>query len=184
MAKARYYEKLTGERCYLSPLDPDDAERFAAMLNDPDVAAGIGRMRQIVGVEREREILTELKDRPYTFAIVECDSDALMGSCAIGEVDHLNQTGELGIMIGERRFWDQGIGQEAVGLLLGFAFRTLNLHVVTLQVFAFNARAIRCYEKCGFREAGRIPEAHFHDGERHDVLSMALLRRDYESAAG
>ena len=49
-----HFKKLVGEQCYLSPIDPDDAPRFAAWVNDPEVAAGVTFWRrQVLGVERD-----------------------------------------------------------------------------------------------------------------------------------
>ena len=52
-----HFKKLVGEQCYLSPIDPDDAPRFAAWVNDPEVAAGVTLARQVLGVERTRDKL-------------------------------------------------------------------------------------------------------------------------------
>ena len=54
-----YFRKLVGERCYLSPIDPDDAPVYTAWLNDADVAAGITFTRRVVnvaGVTRDARI--------------------------------------------------------------------------------------------------------------------------------
>ncbi|HIC94568.1 MAG TPA: N-acetyltransferase, partial [Anaerolineae bacterium] len=64
--------------------------------------------------------------------------------------------------------------------LLGFAFREMNLHRVYLSVHDYNERAIRCYEKCGFRHEGRLREALFRDGRYHDELMMGILREEFE----
>jgi RimJ/RimL family protein N-acetyltransferase len=67
--------------------------------------------------------------------------------------------------------------------MLGFAFRELNLHRVQLDVFAFNPRAIRCYEKAGFRHEGTLRDAFFRDGVFHDVHRMAVLETEFDAPA-
>ncbi|MBC8249877.1 MAG: GNAT family N-acetyltransferase, partial [Anaerolineales bacterium] len=49
------------------------------------------------------------------------------------------------------------------------------------EVHDFNPRAIRCYEKCGFRHEGRLREARFSDGRYHDELMMGILREEFEA---
>ncbi|MFE6738492.1 GNAT family N-acetyltransferase [Streptomyces tubercidicus] len=71
---------------------------------------------------------------------------------------------------------DRGIGSEATRLLLDYAFERVRLHRVQLEVFDYNPRARRAYEKCGFEVEGRMREALYWDGARHDVLVMAALR--------
>ncbi|SIS80894.1 Acetyltransferase (GNAT) family protein [Kroppenstedtia eburnea] len=66
-------------------------------------------------------------------------------------------------------------------ILLRFIFEEMNLHKVKLEVFEFNPRAIRVYEKCGFRQEGRLREEIFRYGRYHDVLVMGLLQEEYRS---
>ena len=175
-----YFRKVVGERCYLSPIDPADAPAFTAWLNDAEVAAGVKFMRRVVNVEQERDGLARLAAEPYTFAIVALDGDELLGSCGIGDVSAVDRTGELGIMIGNKEFWNRGLGTEAVRLLLRFGFLTLNLNNITLTVHSFNERAIRCYEKCGFKRCGYWPDSWYHDGTLHGTVQMYLLRADFD----
>ena len=68
-------------------------------------------------------------------------------------------------------------------LLLRFAFLTLNLNNICLTVHSFNERAIRCYEKCGFKRCGHWPDSWYHDGKLHGTLYMYLLRADFEGGS-
>ena len=71
--------------------------------------------------------------------------------------------------------WGRGYASEAIGLLLGYAVRVLGLRKLLLEVLASNERAIRSYERAGFRTVGRL-EAHFSsDGALHDVVIMERL---------
>ncbi len=63
---------------------------------------------------------------------------------------------------------------------LRYAFQELNLERVTLGVFAYNTRAIRSYEKAGFRHEGRERRYIHRDGERADVLFMGILRQEWQ----
>lgn len=63
--------------------------------------------------------------------------------------------GELGIMIGDKDYWGQGLGTEAVGLLVAYAFQSLKLRELVLHTLSWNSRAQRCFEKCGFTVSGR-----------------------------
>jgi len=52
----------------------------------------------------------------------------LVGKCALTYIDHLNQSGEIGIYIGNKGYWNKGYGTEALILLLDYRFKVLNFH--------------------------------------------------------
>jgi RimJ/RimL family protein N-acetyltransferase len=64
-------------------------------------------------------------------------------------------------------------------VLLRFAFTEVNLRRVTLSVFEYNPRAIRSYEKAGFRHEGRLRKVLNKEGKRWDILLMGILREDW-----
>jgi RimJ/RimL family protein N-acetyltransferase len=88
----------------------------------------------------------------------------------------------VGIGIGEREYWGRGYGTDAMRVVLRFAFQELNLHRVSLSVFAYNERAVRSYVKAGFREEGRTRELMLREGTRHDVIEMGILREEWTRA--
>ena len=115
-----------------------------------------------------------------TFAIIENETNKIVGNCGIEKIDYINRTGILGIFIGVEEARNKGYGKESVKLLLDFGFNYLNLHSIELKVMSFNKRAIKCYEKCGFKEIGRRREAYFLNGKYHDVIEMDIIRREFK----
>ncbi len=87
----------------------------------------------------------------------------------------------LSVEIFDPALWGQGLGSGAIRLALGYAFDTLGLHRVELQVLSYNYRAIRAYEKCGFAHEGVVRECRRVDGEWIDDLRMAILHREYRA---
>jgi RimJ/RimL family protein N-acetyltransferase len=75
----------------------------------------------------------------------------------------------------------QGLGTEVTRLVLAHAFGEMRLHQVGLRVLAFNDRAVRCYESCGFRVEGRERETTRVDGEWHDDLIMGVLAPEFRA---
>ena len=95
-------------------------------------------------------------------------------------VDPVNRSAMLGIVIGEKGRWDQGYGQEAINLLLDYGFSLLNLNSVMLGTFSFNERALHCYEKVGFTTEGILRQEIYRRGQYHDALIMRMLRSEWE----
>ena len=126
----------------------------------------------------ERVLDAQRNRREFRYAI-EDEEGKLVGTVALEDIDWKNRSAELDIGIGEKDHWGKGYGTEAITAILDFAFRGLNLHRVWLTTSDFNRRAVRCYEKCGFRHEGRAREALFQDGRYHDVLFMGILQEEF-----
>jgi len=75
----------------------------------------------------------------------------------------------------------RGLGREITRLVVAWGFGGLGLHRIELEVLAFNTRAIRCYLACGFRQEGVRREAELYPDGWKDLISMGLLRSEYET---
>ncbi len=178
----KYFRKLEGDLCYLSPINPDDAERYTRWLNDPEVAVNLTVFSSMITLNGEREILEKLS-KEYVFAIVDKEIDEPIGNCGLQKLDFVNRTCEVGIFIGEKDYWGKGYGTEAMRLLLDFAFGILGLENVMLEVYEYNRRAISSYKKCGFKEIGRRRGAKFVAGKRYDIIFMDILRDEFKGSS-
>jgi RimJ/RimL family protein N-acetyltransferase len=145
-------------RYSLRPMSDDEVERFFhARLLSPEAVA---------------------------YAIVVRDTGRLIGLTTFSNLDPDNGTVLFHISIGEADAWGHGFGTEAARLMLWLAFERIGLHRVGLTVFSFNERAIRSYEKAGFRVEGREREAIIRDGRRWDEVSMGILATEWQARAG
>ena len=113
------------------------------------------------------------------YAIHVRESDRLIGLTTFSALDADNGSALFHITIGERDAWGRGYGTEAAVLMLEHAFARLGLHRIALSVFSFNERAIRSYEKAGFRIEGRLREAIWRDGRYWDEVQMRALSSEW-----
>lgn len=115
------------------------------------------------------------------FGIVVRETDRLIGSTGLSQIDLRNQNASFGTMIGEKSAWGKGYGTEATRLVVRYAFEELHLNRVQLHVYAYNLRGIRVYEKVGFRREGVLRQAHVYDNRFWDTVVMAMLREEWEN---
>jgi RimJ/RimL family protein N-acetyltransferase len=128
-----------------------------------------------------KEYIENNPDEGAFFSIQTLEDHKTIGFVDLGSYDWMARNGWVGIAIGEADFRGKGYGTDAMNVLLKFAFRGLNLHRVNLGVFEFNKRAIRCYEKCGFKYEGTNRESIYKEDKRWDVFNMGVLRSEWEA---
>jgi len=178
----KYFKKLIGEKCYLSPISIEDAEQYAEWLNDLEVSTNLLVANQQITLQKEIEILTEMsKNQSQIFGIIDLKSDKLIGNCSLFKINHRNRKAEFGIFIGDKKFWNKGYGTEAAKLILDYGFNILNLNNIMLEVFSYNKRAIKSYEKVGFKTIGKRRETLIIGSKKYDEIFMDILAKDFES---
>ena len=178
----KYYKKLVGKKCYLSPINVEDAEKYTEWLNDFEVTINLGLATEIVTLENEKEILAKMaKEKENVFGIIDLKTDSLIGNCGLHGISHIHRTATFGIFIGNKKYWSKGYGTEAAKLTLDYGFNILNLNNIMLGVYEYNKRAIKCYEKCGFKIIGRRRESRILGGKKYDSITMDILAEEFES---
>jgi RimJ/RimL family protein N-acetyltransferase len=150
----------------------NDLETELAGGGDPPTPQSLARLE----AEYDQEAAKGGRDGP-AFAI-EADGK-FIGQCALFNINPHAQTCELGITIGDKAYWGRGYGRESISLLVEYAFRHRNFHKVWLEVHASNARALRAYAACGFRQEGRLRAHVWSNGEYDDLIVMGLLRTEW-----
>ncbi|MGD9116857.1 MAG: GNAT family N-acetyltransferase [Dehalococcoidia bacterium] len=89
----------------------------------------------------------------HQFAI-ETREGKHIGNCTYYGIDSEKGEAELGIMIGDRDYWNRGYGTDAVSSLLDYVFTKTKLNRVHLKTLDINKRAQKCFLKCGFTPCG------------------------------
>ena len=179
---------IEGPRVRLRKLERTDLETFHRWANDRDVVTcarfSPDHMTSLAALEKsfEKELTEEETDRT-TYIIEERTSGRPIGWCVVRTWDRKHVNADLGIALGEKDLWGKGYGTEAMELLLQVVFDHQGWHRAELGTLAENERAIRSFEKCGFRKVGTEHEAVFFDGEPHDVLLMEQLRSEWAAHA-
>ena len=176
---------IYGDRVRLRAPERDDIGRFVKWLNDPEVRDGLLLYLPMSIAEEENWFENMLKrpasEHPLVIEIAQDNNWFPIGNCGVHQIDWRNRSAEVGIVIGEKSFWNQGYGTEAMALLLRHAFETLNLNRISLDVYESNPRAIKAYENVGFVHEGRKRKAMFLNGHYIDVLLMSILREEWFS---
>lgn len=115
------------------------------------------------------------------FVIEVRNDDTPIGMCGLHSLDWLNRKAEFGIVIGEPDYWGRGYGTDATRTVLETGFQWLHLHRIYLFVNEDNLRAIRAYERAGFKHEGLQREAVFVRGAYKNLLMMSILENEFKA---
>ena len=173
---------LLGERVRLRAIEREDIPTFVRWFNDPEIRRYLLMYEPMSRVKEERWFESRVEARDEFLLAIEAqvgDDWIHIGNVGLHRIDWKNRTAVFGIALGEKAYWGQGYGTDATRTMLRFAFDELNLHRVELEVYDFNPRAMRCYEKAGFQREGTRRQALFRDGCYWDVHTMAVLQTEF-----
>lgn len=175
---------IYGEKIRLRAIERTDLPYFVQWLNDPQVRLYLASDLPLSLASEEQWFENVLQsppeEHPLAIEIQEGDTWKLIGNTRFIRIDWHARSAEVGLVIGEKAYWDKGHGTQVMQLMLRHGFETLNLNRIYLRVFADNLRAIRCYEKAGFVLEGRLRQAAFRRGSYQDVLIMSILRAEWQ----
>ncbi|MBP1950952.1 GNAT family N-acetyltransferase [Virgibacillus litoralis] len=172
---------LEGERVYLRPVESEDLEIFyVKSLWDKEGRrlTGTQTVFSRLGVQSWFENISTDSSRIDLIICLQ-ENNQPIGDIAMLDIDHQNRNSVVRISIFEQEFWGNGYGTEAMSNLLEFGFEILNLHRIGLDVYSFNKRGIKSYEKLGFKQEGIIRDELFYNGEYHDSVIMGLLKDEF-----
>lgn len=170
---------ISGTKINLREKRLDDAEMDYKWESDPELARLDATSPVTMPFSRYRIDYAEELQEHYTashrFAIETKDGKHI-GNCAYYNINERHGDTELGIMIGDRNFWDKGYGTDIISTLLDHIFENTRLKRVYLKTLATNYRAQACFQKVGFKPYVRMMK----DG--HDFLFMEIYRSQWAAA--
>jgi RimJ/RimL family protein N-acetyltransferase len=152
-----------------------NTEYFRLLDSDPAHLWSVKKMKEWL----EKDLDNSLP-KHFDFAIRTLAEDKLIGFIGFDLLNWADRDTFVAIGIGEPEYWSRGYGSDAMRVMLRYGFMELNLHRISLTVFAQNPRGIHSYEKCGFRHEGRVRDFLLRDGQRSDMLFMGILRTEWD----
>ncbi len=176
---------LEGKLVNLRSLEPGDVDREFQWVNDRDVTRFLTIRYPMAKKEEEHW----LSDRPAndfgnTALAIETKDGVHIGNIGLHDGQPENRKASLGIMIGDKDYWSNGYGGDAIVTLLRFAFHEMNLNRVWLHVYEFNERAQACYKKVGFVMEGTLRENSYREGRYINTITMGILRSEFDVLHG
>jgi RimJ/RimL family protein N-acetyltransferase len=109
---------------------------------------------------------------------VETTGGTHIGNCTCYDVNKTKGEAQLGIMIGDRNYWDKGYGADVVTAMVNHVFLNTNLKRIYLKTLDWNLRAQKCFKKCGFTPCRQL------NRNGHNFVVMELRREQWQKQRG
>ncbi len=162
-----------------------DLVHLRKWLGDAEIRGLIGEVASMSKAESEKFLEKVRADAERAwFMVVVRESNKVIGEAGLLRMDRAWRTTDISVIIWEREEWRKGYGREAILLLLDCAFGHLNFHRVAIGVVGFNERALRFWEKLGFRKEGVQRDGYYYDGRYHDFVMMSILEDEFRELHG
>lgn len=114
------------------------------------------------------------------YAIVNNDTNQLIGDCAIKLDQYDIRLTEIGITISHLH-QKKGYAKEVLSSILTWLFETQNIHRVTEIVDAENIASINLLKSLNFKQEGHFIENIFFKGKWGSEFQFALLKREWNN---
>ncbi|MFA5308287.1 MAG: GNAT family protein [Dehalococcoidales bacterium] len=115
----------------------------------------------------------------YRFPLaIETPDGKHIGNCTCYDINEKKSEAQVGIMIGDRDYWNKGYGADAINTMVDHIFDNTGLGRLYLKTLDWNTRAQACFTKCGFTPCGHLKR------NSHNFLLMELKREQWEKRRG
>ena len=172
--------ELRGAKIILREKRIEDAEKDYRWRSDPEIARLDAAFPLSMSYERYLRLFQDQLRYPtpgsHHFGTDAADG-TYIGNCMYYDLDSISKEAELGIVIGDRDYWSNSYGYDAVTTLLNHMFMDLQLNRVYLHTLDWNERAQRCFSKSGFRPVRTVRRM------SQDFILMEVLREDWLETA-
>jgi len=177
----KYYKKIVGEHIYLSPISLEDSNKYLDWIisdNKQNQAVFEGYKKNIPNLAAAKKELQSMTAND-SFAIIDSDTNELIGYCGFSDIVSLNQRAELWIKINPSMDKQKQIdlGAEALNKLIYYAQDYLNLNSLIIKIPAFNSTLLDVVKNSKMRFLGiRTTSSKFLDGKYYDTLYFQISR--------
>ncbi|MDD1766001.1 MAG: GNAT family N-acetyltransferase [Methanomassiliicoccales archaeon] len=170
---------LEGKKVRLRAVERVDLPIFVKWIDDHEVTQFL-ELNPPMSLEDEEKWFVNLQKSEDKVFSIDTMEGKLIGNVGLIKLNWKDRSVLIGIMIGEKEFWNQGYGTDAIETLLRYLFDELALNRVYLIADERNARALHCYEKLGFKKEGVLRQNRYKSGVYTNDVMMSLLKDEWK----
>ena len=172
--------QLTANIIHLKPITLGEVNAtYLSWLEDEEVMSGIATSGYTL--ENLKNYVSVRLNRPDIafFAIWSNDTNEHIGNIKLELQDSIAKVADLGLLIGNKSYWDKGVGKETCRLAITYGFEEMQLRKIYLAVYENNPAAKNLYEKLGFKLEGTLRKHVKVNDTYYDKHLMGLFKDEF-----
>lgn len=174
---------IKGEKTVLRPLNDADIEVICQWETEQHIAtAAFEHSYRRLSVSEE--YMSRVNARTTRMFAIEADDGALIGDIGLVEINWRRSEAELVVRIGPVKYLGKGYGHDAISSFLDYMFSATRLDRIYLRVLADNLRAVKCFEKCGFKKNWVMTRQIVREQPPKKLFLMSIERDNQDSETG
>ena len=165
----------------LRAIEQNDLEQLLSWRNRPEFRRHFREYRELSFEQQKNWYQEKVLNDPKTcmFAIVDLESNLLLGACVLCYLDWINRSADFSIYIGHDCLYiDDEYAIAAARLLIRYGFEELNLHRIWSEIYEFDSHKIKMFENLKFKLDGRHRQTHWTEGKWCDSLFFSILNEE------
>jgi len=170
--------RITSKEIFLRSLEIEDLHEFYDWSKDSEITqyslSAYNYPQSKTDISKWLASVND-SDKVITFGICCLKTNKLIGYTGIASISYLNRSGEYFILIGDKKYWNKGIGTDVTKIITKYGFDTIGLHRLELTAFSLNSAATKAYVNAGYQLEGILRESVYRNGEFLDKVLMSIL---------
>jgi RimJ/RimL family protein N-acetyltransferase len=174
---------LVGERVYLAAIEKEDLKQLKDWRNIPDFRKHFREYKEINEDMQENWYQNKVMNDTSTimFSVRRLEDDELLGCCGLCYINWIHRNADLSLYIGWNNEYidDNGFAEEGCKLLFEYGFGELGLNKIWTEIYEFDNKKKRLYDKIGLKVDGVLRENYYYNNKWWNSYIMSILRSDY-----
>lgn len=172
---------LKNTQIYCKKLNISDGNiEYVSWLSDSSINKYLENRFSKHTVETVQNFIKSCNNNPniHLFGVFDNTTQEHIGNIKLGPIDANHSVADIGLLIGNSKYWGRGIATEAITLIVSFAFDSLNLHKVTASMYEKNLGSYKAFINAGFFDEGRRIKHYKVNGQYQDKLLVGKLNEN------
>lgn len=165
------------KRIYLRAFEPEDFKTTIRWRHDDEIWSMLGGPKYFVSEAYEKKWIENgiFNSKDVKLAVCLVEDNKHIGNVYFTDINHINQSCESHVLIGEKQYWGKGYAKEALTMGIEYMVNERNIHRFEAKILESNVPSTKMHQKCGYEIEGLLRRAVYKNGEFHNQYVLSLL---------